>query len=343
MRPSKTELHFKQLIRFGFLLTILVQAALANATDVSIFEMRKSLPMNPGEPAVHDYYINAGSEAGLKKDMYAKVVRSTSVQDPGQNRAQGTLHIAIANVQLIQVEKNISVARLYSELSDDERPAVEFEAIMLGDRIDMDSVTMDEPKIKHRKKTAEAEILKPQVIAMEIQAVPAETAISGPPTVTPPAVAVNTSSNTSAPAVAQVAPPAPIASTAAAAPNKAVVQPKAVIPVAGGKGVAAQAIVPPAPEKSAKLPASAKAKADEVNDEEDTASESASAALTADPALALPQIENNAPAIQVAPVPKAQAKPKVEKKTTAGLEALGNVPSTAADREQVTAKNTQVE
>ena len=126
------------------------------ANAPTIFDVRRSLPLDPDEEVTHDFYINAGPEAGLKKGVFISVVRPVPVHDPIQNKQQATLNIPIGKLQIIHVEKNISVGRLQNELSDDERPTVEFEAIMIGDRVDLASMTSESAakKPKSRKQSA---------------------------------------------------------------------------------------------------------------------------------------------------------------------------------------------
>ncbi|MES2963549.1 MAG: hypothetical protein V4760_06635 [Bdellovibrionota bacterium] len=133
----------------------------------TIFDVRRSLPLDPEEEVTHDFYINAGPELGLKKGSFINVVRPVPVHDPIQNKQQATLNIPIGKLQIIHVEKNIAVGRLQSELGDDERPTVEFEAVMIGDRVDLASVTNDAPAKKRVRapapKTAKAELPLPPV------------------------------------------------------------------------------------------------------------------------------------------------------------------------------------
>lgn len=117
-----------------------------------IFDVRRSLPMEPTEPVYHDFYINAGLEAGFKKGMFITVTRLIPIHDPVRNIKQGELEVGIARLQVIHSASSLSVARLYSEFTNEERPAVEFEAVMIGDRIDPASGTMKAPGVK--KKTA---------------------------------------------------------------------------------------------------------------------------------------------------------------------------------------------
>lgn len=124
----------------------------ANSADgVAIFDVRKSLPLEPDEPTYHDYYVNSGPESGLRKGMYVTVVRQIPVHDPLQNKAQAMLNIPVAKVQIIHVERNISVARRVDEFANDERPTLEYEGIMVGDRLDLESVSMDAPSKKSKK------------------------------------------------------------------------------------------------------------------------------------------------------------------------------------------------
>lgn len=133
----------------------------------TIFDVRRSLPLDPEEVVTHDFYINAGPELGLKKGSFINVVRPVPVHDPIQNKQQATLNIPIGKLQIIHVEKNIAVGRLQSELGDDERPTVEFEAVMIGDRVDLASLTSEAPAKKRVRapapKTAKAELPLPPV------------------------------------------------------------------------------------------------------------------------------------------------------------------------------------
>lgn len=139
--------------------TVAAMAPNAFAADVPaaapmIFDVRINLPLEPDEVSYHDFYINAGPDAGFKRGMYLTVVRPVPVHDPVQNKQQGTLNISVARLQVIQVERNLTVARLFSEFTDEERPTLEYEAVMIGDRIDMSSATMEAPNSKKSRREA---------------------------------------------------------------------------------------------------------------------------------------------------------------------------------------------
>lgn len=133
--------------------------AFAQANGPTIFDVRRSLPLEPDEPVFHDFYIGAGPEAGFRKGMFVTVVRAIPVHDPVQNKQQATLNVTVGRLQVIHSERGVTVARLHSELTDEERPALEFEAVMIGDRVDLASLTMESPgeKKRARRKAAKSE------------------------------------------------------------------------------------------------------------------------------------------------------------------------------------------
>ncbi len=152
---------------FLFFFALAVETAQAQGTPrenvagddtPTIFDVRKSLPMEPTDPTFHDFYINAGVEVGFKKGQYLPVSRALPVHDPVQNKQQGILTVPVGKVLVIHVERNMAVARLASELGDDERPTLEYEAIMIGDLVDMRGISTEAPKSsKKKKKTAAVE------------------------------------------------------------------------------------------------------------------------------------------------------------------------------------------
>lgn len=159
--------------------------AFAQNSGPYIFDVRRSLPLEPGEPRYHDFYINAGPEAGFRKGSFVSVVRAIPVHDPIQNKQQGTLNIPVGRLHVIHVEKGITVARLHSELGDEERPTVEFEAIMIGDKVDLASITSTDPGGKKRARP-QAPTPKPTETAATTQpAVEEMMKASGPEAIAP--------------------------------------------------------------------------------------------------------------------------------------------------------------
>lgn len=176
-----------------------VERNVANDDTPTIFDVRKSLPMEPNEPSYHDFYINAGIEAGFKKGQYLPIERAVPVHDPVQNKQQAILTIPVGKVLVIHTERKITVARLVTELGDDERPTLEYESIMIGDRVDVKGITTDAPKNVKKKKTANvAPAVTPEAVTAAVIAVT--------PTPSTEITAVVAQAVSAAPAPAAVAP-----------------------------------------------------------------------------------------------------------------------------------------
>lgn len=137
-----------QAIRWIVLATCLMTAR-AFANDVTIFDARKSLALSDSEPSYRDFYINGGTEAGLKAGMVFSVIRKLPLYDTYENRSPGDLVIRVGKIKIIHAQKNISVARLQNMLSRENLPLLEDNFIMVGDKLDLGSAESD-------KKNAEA-------------------------------------------------------------------------------------------------------------------------------------------------------------------------------------------
>ncbi len=146
-------LAFSAFVFFWLALLTFMPVAWADDDVVSVFDVRKSLPLEPTEPVYHDIYLNGGPESGLKKGMYVSILRKTPIHDPVQNKAQAVLGIEVARVHIIHTEHKISVARVAQQYSGDDRPVLEYEGVMIGDVLDLSSVSMDPPKELRKKRT----------------------------------------------------------------------------------------------------------------------------------------------------------------------------------------------
>jgi hypothetical protein len=150
--------------------------------DLTIFDVRKNLPLSDKEPVYKDFIIDGGSESGLAAGMILTVTRKLPLYDSYQNRSAGDLSLKVAKIKIIHVQKNLAVARLHGEFTRENAPILEDNYIMVGDHIDLGSATTD----KKEKAEAEARDSEPAAAAAEPkpQAVAAGSA--------PPQIVVNT-------------------------------------------------------------------------------------------------------------------------------------------------------
>ena len=164
MAPFKEEDIFMPLwqrslaIRLTSLMTLMF-TFVAHAKDATVFDVRRPIAMENDEKPPKDYYINAGANDGLKAGMIVTVERRQSLYDPYQNKSPGDLVVTVGQLRLIHVQGDMSVARLENIDGRQNLPTIEFEAVMVGDKVDLASAKMAP------RKTASLEV---QVLPVEV-------------------------------------------------------------------------------------------------------------------------------------------------------------------------------
>ncbi len=141
--------------RLALLLLLIAPPAFA---ELTIFDVRKNLPMSDTEKVYRDFYINGGTESGVAVGMVITVQRRLPLYDTYQNRSAGDLDLKVAKIKVIHVQKGLSVARLHSEYNRDNAPLLEDNFIMVGDRLDLATAVQDKPD----KKAGEGEGKAPE-------------------------------------------------------------------------------------------------------------------------------------------------------------------------------------
>ncbi len=139
-----------------FVAALLISLPLAQAEEIQIFDMRKSLALSDKEPVFRDYYLSRGMESGLRPGMIVTVKRRQPLYDTIHNRSAGDLNLAVARIRIIHVEKGLAVARQHSEFGRQDLPLLEDNFIMIGDEVDLSSAT-SEGKGKAPRKEANQE------------------------------------------------------------------------------------------------------------------------------------------------------------------------------------------
>jgi hypothetical protein len=157
--------------------------------ELTIFDVRKNIAMSDDEKVYRDFYINAGSEAGLATGQIITVQRRMPLYDSYQNRSAGDLDLKVAKIKIIHVQKGLAVARLFSEFTRDNAPLLEDPFIMVGDRLDLNSATSekdagkkasnDEPE--KMEAPVAANKAEPKIIVNAVEIQPGETPKQNPP------------------------------------------------------------------------------------------------------------------------------------------------------------------
>ncbi len=121
---------------------VLACSSVASAKDFFVFEERRPIAMKNGEHPPKDIFINAGANDGLKVGMVVPLERRQTVYDMYKSNTLSDLVVKIGEIRLIHVQPDISVGRVVSVANYDDGPALDFEAIMIGDMADVSAAHM---------------------------------------------------------------------------------------------------------------------------------------------------------------------------------------------------------
>ncbi|MES3039443.1 MAG: hypothetical protein V4736_16155 [Bdellovibrionota bacterium] len=120
------------------LLTLLVfQTVHAQSQDISIVNVRKNITLSNEETAYRDYYLNGGSDDGIKKGQVLNIVRKVVARDYSGTQTYGDIFIPVGELKVIAVFGKLAVARESKIFSREELPVLEQIGLMTGDLVDL--------------------------------------------------------------------------------------------------------------------------------------------------------------------------------------------------------------
>ena len=121
----------------GFAILVLLFSWEAFSADVNIVEVRRNIPLSDEAPVYKDFYINAGGDAGLKKNLVVNVIRKMTIRDASGVQSYGDFDILVGQLKVIAVQGRLAIAREYKLISRDDEPMLEQIGMMVGDRLEL--------------------------------------------------------------------------------------------------------------------------------------------------------------------------------------------------------------
>lgn len=118
----------------------------AFAQDVAVVQVRRNIPMSDEAPVYKDFYINAGSESGLKKNLVVTLTRNIVVRDATGTQTFGEMTVPVGQLKIIAVQGKIAIAREYKLISREDEPMLEQIGIMSGDKVALEGSFIDNKK-----------------------------------------------------------------------------------------------------------------------------------------------------------------------------------------------------
>lgn len=106
------------------------------ARSYVIFNMNQELNMGiEDKPLRKNYFVNMGSNQGVKKDTILDVFRIISVQNPYDNKKRVNYKVKIGELKVIVSSDEAAIAYLAEYLPKEETPIFELEQFMVGDHV----------------------------------------------------------------------------------------------------------------------------------------------------------------------------------------------------------------
>ena len=106
------------------------------AAEHFVYSVLKGLDFgNPGEQPQRDYYVNIGTNQGVRTGDKLEVLRRVPTYDVPSQKLYKDLTFPFATLKVIHAESNAAIARL-EELSPPEKtPVLSPSAVMVGDLV----------------------------------------------------------------------------------------------------------------------------------------------------------------------------------------------------------------
>ena len=118
---------------------VLTPTALSEETAI-VYSVFKGIDLgNPNEILQRDYFINLGTNQGIRVGTVLEVARKAPSYDLTTEKLYKDLIFPFAQVKVIHAEKDASIARLEKLYPMDKTPALTPRAVVVGDLVKVSS------------------------------------------------------------------------------------------------------------------------------------------------------------------------------------------------------------
>jgi hypothetical protein len=125
----------KVLILLSYLLGTLYSSSLY-AKSYLIYSVAQDLPMGADEQKIKkNFYVNMGSNQGIKRGSLLSVFRVISVLDPYDNRKRINYRVKIGQLKVVHANEEAAITTAHKLDTSDELPVLEADAFMVGDHV----------------------------------------------------------------------------------------------------------------------------------------------------------------------------------------------------------------
>jgi hypothetical protein len=95
-----------------FILAFLFTLSLkSNSEEISIFEVKRNIPLSDSDPIFRDFYLKNDDSKSLKKNLVVQVTRKITLRDSAGSQVIGEIMAPVGQLKIIAVYGRIAVAR----------------------------------------------------------------------------------------------------------------------------------------------------------------------------------------------------------------------------------------
>lgn len=118
-------------------LLFLFTAYSAFAADHQVYGVRSDFPMFDGETIQKDYYVNIGTNQGVKSGSTLLVYRGVTTSDNLAQKSSHKIRFPVARLKVIHSDSAASVARIAEMLPVETTPLSGYTNVMVGDEVEL--------------------------------------------------------------------------------------------------------------------------------------------------------------------------------------------------------------
>jgi hypothetical protein len=125
-------------MRAFFILMILLTSLHSTSVEAKsylIYSVAQDLPMGVDEQIIKkNFYVNIGSNQGVKKGTLLDVFRIISVLDPYDNRKRINYRVKIGELKVLHANQEAAITISHKTLTED-LPVLDLDSFIVGDHV----------------------------------------------------------------------------------------------------------------------------------------------------------------------------------------------------------------
>jgi len=101
-----------------------------------IYSVAQDLPMGTDSQVIKkNFYVNMGSNQGVKKGTLLSVYRIISVLDPYENKRRTNFKVKIGELKVLHTNDEAAITITHKMNSDEESPVLDLDKFIVGDHV----------------------------------------------------------------------------------------------------------------------------------------------------------------------------------------------------------------